>query len=170
MLITRRNKERSFTLIEVMVAVAIIGLLASIVLVSLKVTKQKARDAKRIAELNQVEKAVKLLETDWGMYPGGAADTNTTCDCRHYEGIRDGCSLWYYLETLNDLIPMPQDPFSSNGWAYRYNYLNSGRDFEISARLEIDTSKMENDGGNDPNRYEIGININNIDTSSAATE
>ncbi|MDO8436136.1 MAG: type II secretion system protein, partial [bacterium] len=42
------KKKKAFTLIELLVVIAIIGLLASIILVSLKGTREKARIAKSL--------------------------------------------------------------------------------------------------------------------------
>ncbi len=50
--------RKGFTLIELLVVIAIIGILASIVLVSLNGTRAKGRDAKRVADLQQFQRAV----------------------------------------------------------------------------------------------------------------
>ncbi len=63
-----KNKA-GFTLIELLVVIAIIGLLASVVLVALNSTRQKARDTKRVADLNQFSKALELYFNSHNSYP-----------------------------------------------------------------------------------------------------
>ena len=61
--------KRGFTLIELLVVIAIIGVLASIVTVSLSGARSKSRDARRIADIKTMEVALRLYYTDYGMYP-----------------------------------------------------------------------------------------------------
>ncbi len=60
----RKNFTRGFTLIELLVVIAIIGILASIVLVSLTSARAKGRDARRVTELQEMAKAIALSDTD----------------------------------------------------------------------------------------------------------
>ena len=69
------KSSKGFTLIELLVVIAIIGILASVVLVSLTGARLKSRDGKRIAELKEMQKALELYYSAHGYYPV----TNTTC-------------------------------------------------------------------------------------------
>ena len=64
------KKHRVFTLIELLVVIAIIGILSSIVLVSLNSAKHKAKVARAHAELNQLRTAIGILEIDTNLLPG----------------------------------------------------------------------------------------------------
>jgi prepilin-type N-terminal cleavage/methylation domain-containing protein len=55
------SKQKGFTLIELLVVVAIIGLLSTIAVVSFNNAQAKARDAKRMADLKSMQKAVELF-------------------------------------------------------------------------------------------------------------
>lgn len=63
------SSQTGFTLIELLVVIAIIGLLASVVLVSVNKGRIKARDARRAADLSQITKALELYNSDHGSYP-----------------------------------------------------------------------------------------------------
>lgn len=63
------TKQKGFTLIELLVVVAIIGLLATIVTVSLSSARKRAKDARRVADMGQIETALNLYFANVGHYP-----------------------------------------------------------------------------------------------------
>ncbi|GEM_PF-2732688 len=64
--------QKGFTLLELMVVIAIIGILASVAAVSFNSARSKAKDAKIIADAEAVQKAIGLNFIDSEAYP--AAD------------------------------------------------------------------------------------------------
>ena len=75
------SKEKAFTLIELLVVIAIIGLLATIVLVSLNTARSKARDTRRKADLHQLQIALEMSYDIRGYYPGDDGCNNDRSNC-----------------------------------------------------------------------------------------
>lgn len=65
-------RKRSFTLIELLVVITIIGILSSLVLVSLNAAKSKARDARRKSNLATIKNALEMYYLEYGGYPSSA--------------------------------------------------------------------------------------------------
>ncbi len=60
--------SRGFTLIELLVVISIIGILSSVVLASLNSARAKARDARRMSDLNSIQIALEMYYLDYGTY------------------------------------------------------------------------------------------------------
>lgn len=58
------STPKGFTLIELLVVISVIGMLASIVLVSLGPARARARDAKRVSDIRQISLAMELCYGD----------------------------------------------------------------------------------------------------------
>ena len=59
------NKEKGFSLIELLIVVAIMGILAAVVLSSLGTAREKARDARRLEDVKDMVKLL-VIEADSG--------------------------------------------------------------------------------------------------------
>ena len=114
-------KSKGFTLIELLVVVAIIGLLASVVTVSLNSARAKGRDAQRKENLKQLETALRLYNLDYSDYPHCGPYSGGLYVARSTESYWDSCmkpTLAPYLSS------MPIDPIngSSGGLGLYYYY------------------------------------------------
>lgn len=70
-------KKTGFTLIELLVVIAIIGILATLAVVSLQNARAQGRDAKRVADIKQVQTALELYFNDQGYYPASTSVTSS---------------------------------------------------------------------------------------------
>ena len=113
-----RIHEKGFTLIELLVVIAIIGILSSAVLVGLTNVRKQGRDARRIADLRQVQNALELYFQKNGYYPKQTTWSGLKTDLM-------GAGL--------NIYEIPTDPTS--GWSYGYCNSN-GELYVIGAYLE----------------------------------
>lgn len=66
------KNKRAFTLIELLIVIAIIGILAGVVLVSTSSARDSAKDAKRASEIRSVRTALEAYYISNGYYPSSA--------------------------------------------------------------------------------------------------
>jgi prepilin-type N-terminal cleavage/methylation domain-containing protein len=133
-----RTKNEGFTLIELLVVIAIIGLISSIVLVSLNSARVKARDAKRIAEIKQIQTALELYYDDNNAYPlspgCGATIPGTSCSYINQDPIdpKQGTSAVFVGNTY---------------FYYSNNYGGGGQWYMIVFKLENTSHFLQTQDG-----------------------
>jgi len=110
-------KNKGFTLIELLVVIAVIGLLSSIVLVSLGPARKKARDARRKSDFRQ-------LVTAQAMYMGDNE--------KYYTSATYPTSIGTYMPQT------PTDPTNSGNYVYKtITNVSSDQKFCYYTALEI---------------------------------
>lgn len=70
------SSTRGFTLLELLVVIALIGTLAAIVLSVLSGAQRDAKDKRRIADIQQIQKALELYHIDHSGYPKESEGAN----------------------------------------------------------------------------------------------
>ena len=134
-------ENKGFTLIELLVVIAIIGLLASVVLANLDNARGLARDAVRMSDMREIQRALFTYHLDHGEWPTGVNDA-----CTGQNAIIDGISYSNeygdgdigpcYISGDETFIPalvsggymskVPVDPMGRNGRFYSYRVYNAG--------------------------------------------
>lgn len=110
----RSQNGRGFTLIELMVAIAIIAILAAVGLVVYSTAQKTARVSKRVQDLDAIKTALELFKSTTGFYPNVTTAASFVC--------LDS------LTGVNSLVPsympqIPRDPLqSAAGDANCYHY------------------------------------------------
>ncbi|MBI4049765.1 MAG: type II secretion system protein [Candidatus Doudnabacteria bacterium] len=102
----KRQTQQGFTLIELLVVVAIIGLLSSAILVGMGNARIRARDARRLSDVQQVKSGLDVHYNVASGYPS-TADWNTA----------QSASAFLTCSGQNTVKP-PQDPTAAQVYAY----------------------------------------------------
>lgn len=75
--LSRYRHHAGFTLIELIVVILIIGVIAAVVLVALGESRQKSRNAARVSQIQEYQKAFNLYYSQHGHYPCNGTNCTT---------------------------------------------------------------------------------------------
>lgn len=117
------KQKKGFTLLEILVAVVLIGILAGIVLIAINPNRQlaQARDTAREIEVSKLQKALEeyALKNSNNYPPGVTTSFKDICDSKA-ETITGSTSCGVSTVNLKVLVPnyipeIPKDPRSGTG-------------------------------------------------------
>jgi prepilin-type N-terminal cleavage/methylation domain-containing protein len=72
---TKKNKKNAFTLVELLIVIAIIGIITIIASSSFVSAQKKSRDASRKASLKSLSDALNMYYSDFGLFPSSSSIT-----------------------------------------------------------------------------------------------
>jgi len=136
--------RKGFTLIEILIVVAIIAILASVVVVGLGPTQQSGRDARRLSDLHSIQNALGVFYNKCGYYPGtiatGACSAAVPTTAAAYPAT---ASSTIYGAVATNLVgagiginSMPQDPSAGASYRYTANAASAPTQYIVGATLE----------------------------------
>jgi general secretion pathway protein G len=125
----RHHREAGFTLIEIMVVIAIIGILATLIVPNIMGRPDEARVTAAKHDVGTINQALKLYRLDIGRYPTTEQGLKALVERPTSEPIPQNWKTGGYLSSV------PKDP-----WGNPYQYSNPG------TRGEIDVISYGADG------------------------
>lgn len=131
MFTNKKPNKKAFTLIEILIVVVIVGILSTLAIVSLQNSRAKSRDAKRIANLKQIQTALEVYYYNYKKYP---------------ETLEELISSTTLVKSLTQIpiAPTPADGECTNS-SNNYNYVVSLDKFSytISSCLGADVNSLK---------------------------
>jgi type II secretion system protein G len=167
-------KNKGFTLVELLVVMAILGVLVTLVAGGFRTAQVRGRDGKRKSDLKEVANALEVFYSDHGEYPDANGDQIQACQYNPAAGsgdctwgvseFTDGATV--YFKTL------PEDPVSSQSYVYRVNLIAdnaNNQKYQLFARLENpeDQNCLGGDCANPPVAHSCGAHTCNFAITSS---
>lgn len=132
------QRQRGFSLIEIMVVVVIVGILAALVVPNLMDRPDQARVVAARQDIGSLMQALKLYRLDNGRYPGNEQGLPALLGDKSLAPAGAGR---VYLDTL------PNDP-----WGSPYQYLNPG----VHGEIDVFSFGADGQTGGEGNDADIG--------------
>jgi len=134
-------KNRGFTLLEVLVVVAILGILAALVVPRIMDRPDEAKRVAAKADIGALQQALKLYRLDNGFYPSTDQGLQALVQRPTTQPAPNNWKQGCYLERL------PQDP-----WGGDYQYLSPG----VHGEIDIFSFGADRARGGEGNNADIG--------------
>ncbi|MGO9062586.1 MAG: type II secretion system major pseudopilin GspG [Candidatus Binataceae bacterium] len=120
---SRRKKQEGFTLIEIMVVILILGLLATLVVQSLRGATDKAKRTKAMADIAELKTALDRYYIDIGSYPTSDQGLNAlVTPPGQGQGTQAASTDQGYIQRI------PNDP-----WGNPYVYASDGNSYTLKS-------------------------------------
>jgi prepilin-type N-terminal cleavage/methylation domain-containing protein len=153
------KKRAGFTLVEIMIAISIIAILSTVGLSVYTQGQKLARDAKRKADLKQIQTALNLYYQDFKAYPNTVAGACSSNLGGFTQCVSSGAAPWINGLNNNYLDIMPVDPVANNGdTANPKNNTNFGYGYRVYVAIcnkganQVYTLYAKLENSSDPDR------------------
>lgn len=126
--------QRGFSIVELLIVIAIIGLLGSLILVQMQAGRARGRDAEREQEIKSLQNALALYIVNTGKYP----PSNQTLFPYAAATLTGSDPVSQDLRNAGALNQVPTDPTNAGNFVYQYSSAD-GSTYEITYYLETNS-------------------------------
>jgi general secretion pathway protein G len=138
---SRGHRQRGFTLIEIMVVIAILGILAALIVPKIMSRPDEARRVAAKQDIGTVMQALKLYRLDNGRYPTQEQGLRALIEKPATDPVPNNWKDGGYLERL------PNDP-----WGNAYQFLNPG----VHGEIDVFSYGADGKAGGEGNDSDVG--------------
>lgn len=131
------KKQKGFTIVELLIVIVVIGILATLVIITFSGIQQKSRNTARQTDVNAIQSAVEAFYAQHGFYPT-LADLNTA-------QFRTDHMKGFDAEALKD----PKGPtvdIAATTDADQYSYVASGTGCTNTTATTITAGEPQDNG------------------------
>lgn len=134
----KKIKENGFTLVELLVVMAIIMVLVSIGIVSFRSSQLRGRDGARKSNIKQIANALELFYSDYGKYPASVGGQLQGCPYSPASGTGTSCTWGSGSFTDNKTVYFKTLPGDPGSFTYYYRVVDPplNQKFQIFGYLE----------------------------------
>src|SRR6478752_2416936 len=86
-MVSLKNKSKGFTIVELLIVIVVIGILATLVIVTFTGIQQKARNSQRQTDINALDSHIEAFYADKGFYPTYAQLNDNTWRSANMKGL-----------------------------------------------------------------------------------
>jgi len=163
--------KKSFTLIEILVVVTIIGLLTATAAVTYTAFLKQSRDAKRKTDLSQLATALEMYRSNNDAYPStslgwwGACSSYGSFPDTGATGYVPGLAPVYILKLPHDPRESQSFPPCSATGSTCYLYRSDGKDYKLLAHCAPEVAVPSTDQFYDPTRPTWALQVSSSSNS-----
>lgn len=82
-----KKKQSGFTIVELLIVIVVIGILATLVIVTFTGIQKKARDSQRQTDINAANSQISAFYTSYGFYPNRADLLSSSFRSTYLKGL-----------------------------------------------------------------------------------
>lgn len=113
-----KKRQSGFTIVELLIVIVVIGILATLVIVTFTGIQQKSRNSQRQTDINAVASHVESFYAQWGFYPTSVDLQSSAFITKYMKGLDP--------EALRDPKQASGGTIGTTASASQYSYVAAG--------------------------------------------